>query len=240
MIVDDKNRDRLIDDYVLGHMDNTTREEFEVMIQADSELQDEVILIREIRESLIRRNQNIMKMRVMQAKIDATARLACTGTSDCAPAPVRNHVPAVERKGIRVDAWKKIISVVAACLLVCFGISYPYSYSGLQDRGFWDDNVRGGSVDVAEYVENGQYDAALRLLDEEISMRMESMPTAVNPSYIISEVQLLEWTKIQTLLKMRDFERAFEEVAEFRQDAGNYYKKKADKLYKRLKLRLRK
>ena len=95
-------------------------------------------------------------------------------------------------------------------------------------------------MDVAEYVESGQYDVALSLLDEGISERMTSMSTAVNPSYIISEVQLLEWTKIQTLLKMREFERAYEEVAEFRQNAGNYYQNKADKLYKRLKTRLRK
>ena len=46
---------------------------------------------------------------------------------------------------------------------------------------------------------------------------------AENPD--VAEVELLKWTEIQTLLKMRKFEEAYDEVADFRVDAGRYYQK---------------
>ena len=215
---DNINRERLIDNYILGRMDEVSRAEFEDMMKADSELKNDVVFMQAIKESLTRRERNLMRMMEMERELQ---RHACTTR----PASVR--------------PFKKIFAIAAACVLLFLGLSYPYSYYGLQDMGFWDDGMRGGLIDLHEYIETGQYEIALELIDEGISERTASIMSATDQSYVVSEINYLKWGKIQTLLKMKEFEYAYAEVEEFRKDTG-YYQKKADKLYKRLKVRLRK
>lgn len=208
------DRESLLDGYVLEDMNSAERQEFEAMLEEDDELRGDLEFLEDVTEALSRRDQNIQKMKQWQAQ-------------------------SVSKTEIRVVNWRRISLAVAACAALFISISYPYSYYGLQDRGFLDSQVRGGSVELTEYIEKGQYELVLELIDDSVKELETSLPSSAHPDYVLSEIKYLEWTKIQTLLKTREYELAFNEVSEFRADAG-IYQEKADKLYKRLKLRLRK
>lgn len=208
------DRESLLDGYVLEDMSSAERQEFEAMLEEDDELRGDLEFLEDVTEALSRRDQNIQKMKQWQAQ-------------------------SVSKTEIRVVNWRRISLAVAACAALFISISYPYSYYGLQDRGFLDSQVRGGYVELAEYVENDQYELVLKLVDDSVKELEASLPSSAHPDYVVSEINYLVWTKIQTLLKMREYELAYREVSAFRSDAGNY-QAKADKLYKRLKLRLRK
>lgn len=237
MNVENQDRERLIDSYILGRMDDASRMEFEKLMEKDEELRDEVSFIKMVKESLDRRSENIQKMKSWEEKMHNIAQYSQTGTDSPVSCPLPTSDTPQPARTVSLT-WKRIVSA-AACVLLFLGLSYPYSYYGLQDRNFWDQAMRGDMINLSEYIENGQYETALELIDETLEDKLASVPSSDNPDYVISECNYLEWTKIQTLLKMREFERAYDEVAEFRTDAG-YYQKKADKLYKKLKLRLRK
>ena len=214
-------RSQLIDSYVLGRMDETSRKEFETMMQEDPELREDVALVQDIRQSLIRRERNLMQLKSMKEEMARRGGYVAT------------------RSYGKVVPWKTIISVAAACMLLFVGISYPYSYYGLQDRGFMTDQIRGDIAEgLPESLAAGSYDTALDLIDASVNDLLASLPTSSHKEYVMSEIRYLEWARIQTLLKMKEYELAYDKVVTFRLDAG-FFQKDADKLYKRLKVRLR-
>ena len=228
MYKDAMERERMIDNYVLGRMDEASRAEFESMMRSDETLRKDVDFIQTLKDSLTRRDENIRKMRGWEDSRRTVEHYASTGT-DAPCCPDIPSMPAAPAPAM-VIPWKKIASVAAACAVLFMCIYNHYSYHGLQDKAFWKESMRGDMItDITGFVEEGQYEIALDLIRETL---------AENPD--VAEVELLKWTEIQTLLKMRKFEEAYDEVAEFREDAGRYYQKKADKLYRRLKVRLRK
>lgn len=207
------DRENLTDRYVLGCMDESECLEFKALMDEDEELEQDVAFMEALTESLGRREENIRKMKEWQTRTGSQV----TG---------------------RVINFRRMSIAAAACAALFIGLSYPYSYYGLQDRGFLDSQMRGGTVELSECVENGQYGMALELIDSALAELEISLPTAAHKDYVFSEMDYLQWAKIQTLLKMSEYESAFTEVSEFRKDAG-IYQQKADKLYNRLKLRLR-
>ena len=103
---------------------------------------------------------------------------------------------------------------------------------------------RGSLAEVIMLIENANYEKAMELIDDSIDELEATLPIVKNPDYVKGEIDYLQWARIQALLKQKDYERAFEEVDAFRTDISEYqkknYQKKADRLYKKLKLRLRK
>lgn len=208
------DREHLEDSYVLDGMTGSERLEFETMLEEDDELREDVEFLEDIVEALSRREQNIQAMRQWRQQSGAAA----------------NN---------RVKYWSRISFAAAACATLILCVYYPYSYHGLQDRNFPDFQVRGSYGELSEFIEKGQYDIALDMIGESITELEDSMSETFHKDYAQSEINYLKWSEIQILLRMREWELAYKEVSEFRMDAG-VYKKKADKLYKRLKVRLRK
>lgn len=208
------DREDLLDRYVLGEMDEDESLEFEALMDEDEDLREDLAFMEALTESLERREQNVQKMKLWQEQSASQTK-------------------------VFVINWRRAGLAAAACAALFLSLAYPYSHYGLQDRGFLDSQVRGGSVELTEYIEKGQYELVLELVDDSVKELETSLPSSAHPDYVLSEIKYLEWTKIQTLLKTREYELAFNEVSEFRADAG-IYQEKADKLYKRLKLRLRK
>ena len=125
---------------------------------------------------------------------------------------------------VRVFNWIKVASAIAACALLVFGLSYPCSYHALQDGEFYEMSLRGDLAQITGFLENGQYNEALDFISTEALYREGLLDGD------------LQWAEIQALLKMRDYDQAFEKLELFRNDAG-IYKDKADRLYWRLKIR---
>lgn len=208
------DRENMIDRYILGEMDEDERLELDALMDEDEDFRENLAFMEALTESLERREQNVQKMKQWQAQ-------------------------SASRSKVLVINWRRTGFAAAACAALFISLSYPYSYNGLQDRGFLDSQVRGGSVELTEYIEKGQYELALGLVDDSVKELKASLPSAAHPDYVQSEIKYLEWTRIQTLLKLKEYEMAYGEVSAFRSDAG-IYQEKADKLYKRLKVRLRK
>lgn len=209
------DREEMLDRYMLDSMDDAERQEFEYMMDDDDELREDMEFLKDLTEALSRRDQNIRSMKRWQQEQSGL------------------------QKNRRVVLWRRLTYAAAACALLFMCLSYPYSYYGLQDRGFLDSQARGGYDKVTEYIESARYEDALGLLNDSIMELESSLSSSVHKDYVSSEINYLEWTRIQVLLKMKEFESAYDAVSEFRSDAGIYHKK-ADKLYNRLKLRLRK
>jgi hypothetical protein len=208
------DRESLMDRYVLDGMTGAERQEFESRLSWDDELREDVEFLEDIAEALSRREQNIQMMNQwkQQPRMEVNNRMKHWG-------------------------WMSFAAAACAALFIC--VSYPYSYRGLQDRNFPDSQIRGGYGELFELIEDGQYDVALDVIGGSISELENSMPENVHKDYVQSEINYLRWAEIQALLKMKEWELAYDEVSELRMDAG-IYQEKADKLYKRLKLRLRK
>ena len=58
------------------------------------------------------------------------------------------------------------------------------------------------------------------------------------PDQLRVDVYVLSWARIQTLLKMRDYETAYAEVEDFMMLEGEF-KNDAEVLYKRLRFRVK-
>lgn len=225
-LMNNMDRESLIDRYLLGRMDASEAAGFEAMMNEDDELREEVEFMKAIKESLERRESNLQQMQRWSAEFrEQEARSTAHKTR------------------VRVLQWKTLVSA-AACIALFLGLAYPYSYNGLQDREFMAMSARGTLDEVIDLMENDNYQQALDLIDGSIMDLEATLATAKDQNYVLSEIDYLEWARIQTLLKMKDYERAYESVEAFRTDLSEYqkqaYQKKADRLYKKLKLRLRK
>lgn len=210
------DRDTLVDMYILGRLEESERMEFEEAMQADEELSQEVALMQSIVESLSEQEEMRRKMQVWKESASASQK-------------------------VRVFNWIKVASAIAACALLVFGLSYPCSYHALQDGEFYEMSLRGDLAQITGFLENGQYNEALDFISTEALYREGLLDgdQELSPSkekYYRSELQYLQWAEIQALLKMRDYDQAFEKLELFRNDAG-IYKDKADRLYWRLKIR---
>lgn len=214
----DFNDDR-IDDYILGRLDDAEKEKFSGEMEKDQFLRADVVLTGEIAAALGRREEKIAKIKKWNREV-------------------------VARKRLRRAVWT--VSV-AACVLVMFGIWWPYSYYGLQDRDFLTSR---GSGDIYESLwKSKNYGQALSSVDslmlsteKEIALLSEKENLTLQESYHLDYIRLrqyeLKWTRIQTLLKMREYSKAADEVASFALLEGPY-QDKARKLEKKLKIRRR-
>ena len=232
------DRERMIDRYVLGRMDETELRDFEDMMQADEELRNEVVFVQMVKESLARREANLQKIKTWENAATRQETYGMTGTMPTRSDGNVSPTIAVPDVSVRTIRWKMAVSAVAACLLLFIGMSYPYSYRGLQDSDF-HMGVKGSLSKVADLLEDKKYSDALELIESSLADCEAALSDTIHKDYVCAQIDYLEWARIQTLLKMREFERAYEEVALFREDAGRY-KEKADRLYKKLKIRLRK
>ena len=210
------DRDRLVDMYILNRLSEAERVEFEEQMHINEELSQDVALMQSIVESL--RQQDEMKQ-----KMQAWKEIASTSQK------------------VRSFKWVKVVSAIAACALLLIGVSYSCSYKALQDGDFDEYLLRGDLVMVIGYLENEQYSEALDFIDAEEQYRESCLSGSqtLSPNkaeYFKSELQYLQWARIQTLLRMREYDQAYEEVAAFRNNAG-IYKAKAEGLYWRLKIR---
>jgi hypothetical protein len=222
------DRERLIDRFLSGHMDEAEVADFEAMMNDDDELREDVEFMEDIKASLVRRDSNLQKMQQWKAEVDQLENTVA--------ATVRNTHG-------RVIVWKTMVSA-AACVALCLGLYHPFSYNGLQDHDFMAMASRGSLDEVITLIENASYEQAMELIDDSIDELEATLPIVKNPDYVKGEIDYLQWARIQALLKQKDYERAFEEVDAFRTDISEYqkksYQKKADRLYKKLKIRLRK
>lgn len=222
------DRELMIDRYLSGRMDEAELADFLAMMNDDDELREDVEFMEDIKSSLIRRDDNLQKMQQWKAEADHQENTASV---------------TVRKTHGRVIVWKTLASA-AACVALCLGLYHPFSYNGLQDHDFMAMNSRGSLAEVIMLIENANYEQAMELIDDSIDELEATLPIVKNPDYVKGEIDYLQWARIQALLKQKDYEHAFEEVEAFRTDISEYqkknYQKKADRLYKKLKLRLRK
>lgn len=216
------DRDILVDMYILNKLSDSERIEFEFKMQSDKELAQEVALMQAVVESL--RQQEEMRQKMQVWKESASALSDAT----------------VSQKVHRIK-WVKMVSAIAACALLLIGLSYSCSYNALQDGDFYDLPLRGDLGQIVGFLENEQYPEALDFISVETQYREACLNGSQELSpgkkeYYESELQYLQWAKIQALLRMKKYDQAKEELALFRSDAG-MYKRKADWLYLRLKIR---
>ncbi|MGM9768486.1 MAG: hypothetical protein ACI3Z0_08495 [Candidatus Cryptobacteroides sp.] len=156
----------------------------------------------------------------------------------------------------RIRSWKAfrtrrnmtfVTIAAAACIALGGFLVYPYTYSGLQDRTM--QVSRAGGIDVAALWEKGDYDEALRKISaeteaaENASAGLEALPSLTGEQTYQLELQKytiyrLKWARIQTLLRMREWDEAYRLALEFSGEDGDC-RDKALKLCRRLKLRIR-
>lgn len=200
----------LIDRYVMGRMSTEECREFEERMKEDKNLMDEVELTRMIKESLERRSENEEKI-----------------------------------AGWKAARRKRMISRVvgfcaAACVMLGVFISYPYSYWGLQSGSFESYRTATSSLDNIESLwQSGSYEESLTYIDSLIDeLNAEELDSEYDILARDYDVYVLSWARIQTLLKMRDYETAYAEVEDFMMLEGEF-KNYAEVLYKRLRFRVK-
>lgn len=224
------NQDRYddIDRYVTGRMTSDEREAFIHEVEQDPTLKASLHLVEDICDGLERRQEKIDKIKAWQED---------------------NNQKSISRTN--VIKWSTV-SIAAAVVMGVF-ISYPTSYSGLQDRGFEKEVsivLRStGDFNLVTFWEAEEYEGCLIAIKEEIDSYQRAIDS-LDPENIPDEeyqdkmqsyntsIDDLQWANIQTLLKMRRYDAALSEVESYISSDG-FRKEKARKLYKRLKRKLR-
>lgn len=204
--------EELIDRYVMNHMDADERREFEERMNADDALREEVDMMRIIVASLERRSSNEEKMAMWRT---AGKRTVFRVVSICA----------------------------AACLMLGVFLGYPYSYWGLQDDDVMSYISRTSGVSYSDAIETmwdaKAYAESITYIDSAIAelteIEYEDEYDAQTRDF---DVYCLSWARIQTLLKMRDYKSAYDSLEDF-MIADGVYKEEAEKLYKKLRFRLK-
>lgn len=172
-------------------------------------------------------------------------------TSDISTALAARAVKLEKIKGWKAFRLRRTMTFVsiaaAACIALGGFLVYPYTYSGLQDKTM--QLSRAGGIDVTALWEKGDYDEALRVINSETESAqsavsaLEDLPSLTGEQTYQLELQRytiyqLKWTRIQTLLRMREWDEAYRLAMEFSVEAGDC-QEKAVKLCRRLKLRVR-
>lgn len=224
------NQDRYddIDRYVTGRMTPDEREAFIHEVEQDPTLKASLHLVEDICDGLERRQEKIDKIKAWQED---------------------NNQKSISRTN--VIKWSTV-SIAAAVVMGVF-ISYPTSYSGLQDHGFETEVstiLRStGDFNLVTFWEAEEYEGCLIAIKEEIDSYQRAIDS-LDPENIPDEeyqdkmqsyntsIDDLQWANIQTLLKMRRYDVALSEVESYISSDG-FRKEKAQKLYKRLKRKLR-
>ncbi|MGM9740557.1 MAG: hypothetical protein ACI3ZP_08135 [Candidatus Cryptobacteroides sp.] len=172
-------------------------------------------------------------------------------TSDISTALAARAVKLEKIKGWKAFRLRRTMTFVsiaaAACIALGGFLVYPYTYSGLQDRTM--QVSRAGGIDVTALWEKGDYDEALRVINsgtesaQSAVSELEALPSLTGEQTYQLELQRytiyqLKWTRIQTLLRMREWDEAYRLAMEFSGESGDC-QEKAVKLCRRLKLRVR-
>lgn len=224
------NQDRYddIDRYVTGKMTSDESEAFIREVEQEPTLKASLHLVEDICDGLERRQEKIDKIKSWQTE---------------------NKQKSISRS--KVIKWSAA-SIAAAVVMGVF-ISYPTSYSGLQDHGFEKEmsTVMRSTDDfnLMAFWETEEYEGCLIAIKEEIDsyqsaidgLDSEKMPNDEYQDKVLSYNTLiddLQWANIQTLLRMRRYNAALSEVERYISSDG-FRKDKAQKLHKRLKRKLR-
>ena len=203
--------EELIDRYVMNHMDADERREFEERMNEDDALREEVDMMRIIVDSLERRSSNEEKMAMWRT--------------------------AGKRTVFRV------VSICAACVMLGVFLGYPYSYWGLQDDDVMAYISRTSGVSYSDAIETmwdaKAYAESITYIDSAIAELMEiEYEDEYDAQTRDFDVYCLSWARIQTLLKMRDYKSAYDSLEDF-MIADGVYKEEAEKLYNKLRIRLK-
>ncbi len=208
------------DDFILGRLGGAERERFVGDMEKDEYLRADVALTGEIADALGRRAEKVEKMKKWESGRVVRKRLK------------------------RTTIWTASVAACAALLL--WGV-WPYSYYGLQDRDFLASR---GTGDIYISLWNsGDYEQALTSIDSlmfsagaEAALLSDKESLTTQESYRLSYIKLhqyeLKWARIQTLLKMKEYGRACDNVTSFAKMDGPY-QERAEKLKKKLKIRRR-
>ena len=204
--------EELIDRYVMNHMDADERREFEERMNEDDALREEVDMMRIIVDSLERRSSNEEKMAMWRT---AGKRTVFRVVSICA----------------------------AACVMLGVFLGYPYSYWGLQDDDVMSYISRTSGVSYSDAIETmwdaKAYAESITYIDSAIAELMEiEYEDEYDAQTRDFDVYCLSWARIQTLLKMRDYKSAYDSLEDF-MIADGVYKEEAEKLYNKLRIRLK-
>lgn len=172
-------------------------------------------------------------------------------TSDISAALASRAVKLEKIKGWKAFRLRRNMTFVtiaaAACIALGGFLVYPYTYSGLQDRTM--QVSRAGGIDVTALWEEGDYEEALRVITSETGeaqaavSELEALPSLSGEQTYQLELQRytiyqLKWARIQTLLRMREWDEAYRLALEFSGEDGNC-REKAARLCRRLRLRVR-
>lgn len=211
--MNDEKLDEMIDLYLLCQMTERERDSFESAIKTDPNLAEQVALMKVIQSSLERREMKVAKMKLWQYKVT----------------PSNIKTDKVNRLRLMREHWIGIFCV-AASILLSVVFFHPYSYKGLLDR-FLIAEIE-NSEQIYGFWNCGEYDKALALIgdmERTISITFNHEPSS-------EKLYELEWLKIQTLLRKREYTNAMSAVFVYKEVSGRH-QDKAQKLYKRLKIK---
>lgn len=232
-----ENIEDLIDRYVMNRMDDDERRAFENRMAADDALREEVEMMRMILESLERRSMNEAKMARWRSESELAAVCAM-------PARASDEEDTTRSRTQRQRSVFRIVSIcAAACVMLGLFICYPYSYYGLQDDEVFAYLSRFSGESYSDAMESmwemKAYDEAVAYVDSKINELMETVCEEEYDSQARDfDVYCLSWARIQTFVKMKDYKAAYESLEEFKAKDG-VYKEKAEKLYRKLRFRVR-
>lgn len=229
--------EELIDRYVMNHMDADERRGFEERMNEDDALREEVDMMRIIVDSLERRSSNEEKMAMWRmgmgsGKVCAMPARDIKGKNDGELLKVKKRI-----------AFRIVGIWAAACVMLGVFLGYPYSYWGLQDDDVMAYISRTSGVSYSDAIETmwdaKAYAESITYIDSAIA---ELMEIEYEDEYDVQtrdfDVYCLSWARIQTLLKMRDYKSAYDSLEDF-MIADGVYKEEAEKLYNKLRIRMK-
>ena len=220
-----------IDRYILGRMSGDELSSFEKAMRDNSELYQEVVLMKGIKSALERRAENVEQIKEWHRYQIHGRHVAC-GEYSYMPAPCyeSQETPVEPKRNLR--KWI-IIGGVAVSVLIGVLFIYPYTYRGLQDHSLV------ASIEESELVyalwDDRNYEQALKLIDEALSENNEPLNTLIPPDNRTYE---LGWLRVQTLLKNRNYFEARSAVLPYKYWSGAH-QKEAKRLYRKLNVILR-
>lgn len=235
-----------IDNYLLNRMSMEERHEFEQELEANAELKEQLEFSRLVQAAVKDRGDKLSQIEKWEQE---------------EPEQLIEQEDEESNSVVPVKSWRKYLywsSGIAAVFVVGFFIFSTMKYSsndggsfGSQSFGDSYGNVyRGGSAiysDIIDYLEKGEYDLALMLIEREESEVKDELSSLndlrkglskedieYEKEIIEEELHRLQWLKAIALNGCNKKEEALSILDDLRKIKGEY-QLKADSLYKELK-----
>ena len=236
----------IIDNYLLNRMSIEERHEFEQELEANAELKEQLEFSRLVQAAIKDRGDKLSQI----AKWEQEEPEQLTKLDD----EQSNTV-------VPVKSWRKYLywsSGIAAVFVVGFFIFSTMKYSSNDGGSFgspsdgdsYGNVYRGGSAidsHIIDYLEKGEYDLALMLIEREESEVKDELSSLndlrqglskedieYEKEIIEEELHRLQWLKAIALKGCNKKEEALSVLDDLRKIKGEY-QLKADSLYKKLK-----